>query len=42
MVFSVNKGGDQSSPTDGERGYRRKLWGEGGGGRGEITKILKY
>ena len=32
MVFRVNKGGDQSSPTDGERGYRRKLWGGGEGG----------
>ena len=40
MIFRVNEGGDQSSPTDGERGYHRKLWG--GGGRGEITKILKY
>ena len=39
MVFRVNEGGDQSSRTDGERGYRRKLWG---GGEGEITKILKY
>ena len=43
MVFRVNKGGDQSSPTDGERGYRRILWGEGGGKGGDHKnfKILK-
>lgn len=42
MVFRVNEGGDQSSPTDGERGYRRKLWGGGGrGGDHKNIKILK-
>ena len=41
MVFRVNKGGDQSSPTDGERGYRRKLWGGGEGGNHKNIKILK-
>lgn len=42
MIFSVNEGGDQSSPTDGERGYHRKLWGGGGkGGDHKNIKILK-
>ena len=39
MVFKVKEGGDQSSPTDGKRGTIENY---GGGGRGEITNILKY